>query len=496
MLPFDTICYYDGWYSPYHFAAQEGYVDEYYNNPRYYARYNLDPGITTLGDSTHVVPKNQIYFLGEEGAFGTQLNLSKIKDDLKSLGADGWMDGDYLGWYKSYDKFLDESSLRNSFPTVEDLTLKMGHNLHYFHGRIIENARMMNIADAYVLNGWAGAFTNTDIVDTYRHPTADPSILRYYSQPLYIAVKIRKKVIPAGTVPIADIFLINEKNLHGPYKLELELMAPDGKVVFTKSFNTEILGGEEFGQLLTERVIMPIADKNGYYNLKAKLVNPSGVISAKGSDDLFVADYINSSVIPQGVSVIDTSCNVNTFLKTTLGVTLPTFDPAGERPSSIILGMHNLNVLNIPRIMEMVKQGTRLIILENAQAWLTYLPVKQIQSSFSSFDGQGLCINGRQFVGKNPLFEGLPQATAMSWEYQVFYRRGGPGLLISPIGLKNVVGVGQTNTGTIGIALCQVPYGTGEILISTLDIISNLTNNRPDCAVAKKLFMNMLRISE
>ena len=38
MLPFDSTHYYDGWYDPYHFAAQEGYVDEYYNNPRYYAR--------------------------------------------------------------------------------------------------------------------------------------------------------------------------------------------------------------------------------------------------------------------------------------------------------------------------------------------------------------------------------------------------------------------------------------------------------------------------
>jgi len=499
MIPFDSAFYYDGWFDPYHFAAQEGYVDEYYNNPRYYARYVLDPDRTTLGDSTNIVPSDQIYFLGEEGAFGTQLNLARIKADLDKLGADGWMDGDYLNWYNSYDTFLDESGMRDAFPSVEDLTMKMGHNLHYFHGRMIENTRMMNIADGYVLNGWSGASTNTDIVDTYRHPTGDPSILPYYAQPLYIAVKIRNKVVPAGFVPVADIFLINEKELMGKHKLELDLKAPDGEVVYAESFETEVIGGEEFGQLLKEKVILPVTGQNGHYRLEARLINSSGTVTATGYDDIFVVDYIADYVVPERVTVLDTSGNINAFLKTTFDVTLEEFDQGQQMPSAIVLGMHKVDTLLRDRILEMVMKGTRLIILENANYWIQHLPVKQIENSgLPAWPGGGRRdLNGRHFVGKSSLFDGLPQATAMSWEYQIFYRRGGlGGLRITPLGLKTIVGVGPTNTGTIGIAMCTMPYGQGLVILSNLNIVPALINDRPDCAVAKKLFMNIIKNKE
>ena len=494
MLPFDTTHYFDGWFDPYHFAAQQGYIDEYYNNPRFYARYILDPDRTTLGDSTDVVPKDQIYFLGEEGAFGTQLNLEETKKDLDKLGSDGWMDKEYRSWYESYDRFLNQSGMRKAFPTVKDLTTKMGHNLHYFHGRMIENVRMMNIADGYVLNGWSGGQTNTDIVDTYRHPTGDRTILPYYAQPLYVAVKIRRKVVPAGTVPIADIFLINEKNLQGVHQLKLSLTAPDGKIVFDKSISVNVLGGEEFGQLLTEAVTLPLANKNGYYRLNAELLNTQNQVRATGSDELFVADYrLPPSIEPKTV-VLDTSGIVNSFLQRNYGISLPTYDPKEERPSSIILGMYNPNTLDIPQILNLVRNGTRLIVLENARSWIAHLPVNQIPELVNANTRQTRNLSGRQFVGIDTLFAGLPQATAMSWEYQVFYRKGGEGLPITPEGIRTVVGVGPTNSGMIGIALCNIPLDKGSVILSTLSILPNLLNDRTDCAIAKKLFVNILNI--
>lgn len=493
MRPFDSTYHYDGWFDPYHFAAQQGYVDEYYNNPEYYARYVLDPDRNTLGDSGNIVPEDQVYFLGEEGAFGTQLNLERIKADLDELGADGWMDKEYLDWYESYDRFLTEAGLRDAFPTVEDLTMKMGHNLHYFHGRIIENTRMMNIADGYVLNGWAGASTNTDIVDTYRHPTGDPSILPYYSQPLYVAVKIRNKVIPAGSIPVADVFIINETDLRGDHELRMVLTDPDGDTVFSKAYSCNILGGEEFGQLLFEEVRLPPAVKNGHYHLNAELADQAGLPVATGYDALFVADYVNSPDLPEGLCVIDGSGMINSFLRASGGLYLPVFDPQIEKaPKAIVVGEHDINRVDTALVLDMVRDGTRLIILENAEEWLSCLPVEQFQLQNTGRFRRRRTLSGRQFVGCDSLFEGLPQAAAMSWEYQVFYRNGGQGLPISPEGINTIVGVGPTNTGSIGIAMCEIPYGKGEILLSTLEIVPNLVNDRPDCSVAKKLFMNIL----
>lgn len=493
MLPFDNKYYYDGWTSPYHFAAQQGYVDEYYKNPRNFARLMLDPNNNTLGDSSKLAPKDQIYFLGEEGAFGTQLNLERIKGDLDKYGADGWMDKDYLNWYQSYSKFLDESKMRNAFPTVESLTTKMGHNLHYFHGRIIENVRMMNTADGYVLNGWSGAQTNTDIVDTYRHSTGDPTILPYYAQPLYVAVKFRNKVLPSGTIPVADIYLINEKNIRGKHKLRLSFAGVKGNVLFTKVFDTEVKGGEEFGQLLIENVVLPKVEKNGYYKLSASLIGGNEAVKAKGFDDLFVADYREPINNQNEIAVIDTSGSINSFLQASQGISLKKFDPNGPRPGTIVIGLHDASKIDVKGILNMVKQGTHLLVLENARGWIEQLPVKQITGLNAAAPGrQPRNLNGRQFVGIDPIFEGLPQATAMSWEYQVFYRKGGDGLSITPEGLKTIVGVGPTNTGQIGIALCQLPYGEGRVILSTLSIVPNLTINRMDSSVAKKLFINLL----
>ena len=114
-----------------------------------------------------------------------------------------------------YDKFLDETGFRKAYPNVDSLTKSLGRNLHYFHARNIENLRMGNIADAYNINGWGSAATRTDVVDMYRNPTADASIIRHYTQPLYIAVKLRNKVVPAGAAPIVDFYIINETNLKG-----------------------------------------------------------------------------------------------------------------------------------------------------------------------------------------------------------------------------------------------------------------------------------------
>jgi len=489
MLPFDDAYYFKGWYDPYHFAGQQGYVDEYYNHPRYYARYILDPNRTTLGGPENLVPKDQIYFLGEEGAFGTQLNLARTKEDIDALGAVGWMDREYLNWYESYDRFLDAAGMRDAFPTVEDLTMKMGHNLHYFHGRIIENAKMMNIADAYVLNGWAGGNTNTDLVDTYRHPTADPGILQYYTQPLYIAVKLRNKVVPAGTAPVADIFLINEENLRGPHTLRLSLTAPDGNVAFTQNADVEVLGDEEFGQLLVEGVTMPAANQNGYYKLGAVLSDSGSEVRATGADELFAADYRVKPDIPDDLVLIDSSGVINAFLQKTYGTMLTAYDSQAARPSVIVLGIHRGYSIDTSQLLNLVRQGTRLVVLENASSWLSNLPVQMIsERNAGPFRG----LNGRQFVGIHSLFDGLPQATAMSWEYQVFYRNGGSGLPISPEGLETIVGVGPTNTGTIGIALGTVPVGQGSVTLSNLDIVANLMGDRPDTAVAKKLFVNLL----
>jgi hypothetical protein len=487
--PYDAIEYYYGWFDMHHWNPIAGWLDDYYRNPRNYMRLNI-----VDGDSTHLVRKDEIIFYSEEGAFGTMLRLGKIKEELARRGsADGWRESEHLDWYAAYDRFLDESGFRTSFPTVDALTLALGKNMHYFHGRVIENCRISNVIDAYNLNGWASAATHSDIADSYRYPSGDPSILRYYNQPLYVAVKIRDKVLPKGAAATADIYLVNEKDIKGPHTLELELTDPAGKPVFSNTFPVSILGGEEYGQLLVEGIVLPPVNTPGYFILNARLTD-KGVVKCTGRDDLFAADYTTGPGLPPRCALVDTSGTVNAFLRKARGVTVPAFSPDMGRLDLIIVGAHDFRSIRslYQPIMNRVKNGATLVIIDKADSWAQQFndsyEHQAIQYAGSEHWGSG----GRLFVGKSALLTGLPTAQSMNWEYQVFYRGDVWGIDMNRIGNETVVALASQSRRDILTAVARIPFGNGRIILSTLNMLPWLASEKPQAATAKKLFLNFL----
>ncbi len=490
--PFDPKEYYYGWFDMHHWNPQAGYQDDYYRNPRNYMRLNINDG-----DSTYHVRKDEIIFYGEEGAFGAMVRLGKIKDELDARGsADGWREKEHLDWFNAYDRFLDESGFRSSFPRVDALTLALGKNMHYFHGRIVENSRISNVIDAYNLNGWGSAATHTDIADAYRNPTGDPSILKYYNQPLYVAVKIRDKVLPKGGASTADLYIVNEKNLKGPHTLELEMKDPAGATVFTKSYPVTILGGEEYGQLLVEGVVLPQASKNGYYTLNARITGKDGE-KCTGHDELFVADYTSGPGLKGVGAVVDTSGAVNALLKEARGITLPEFTPDSPHLDYIVVGAHDfarIRSLYQP-IMNRVKNGATLVVIGQADKWAEQMDDIYEHQAIQYTGTERWGNQGRLFVGKSALLEGLPTAQSMNWEYQVFYRGDVSGLNIGRGGNETVVALAAQNRKDILTAVSRIPFGNGQIILSTLNLLPWMQSPKPQASVAKKLFLNFLEYS-
>jgi beta-galactosidase len=489
--PYDAKEYYYGWFDMHHWNPQAGWLDDYYRNPRNFMRLDIDDG-----DSTHLVRKDEIIFYGEEGAFGTTLRLGKIKEEIDRKGSsDGWREKEHLDWFAAYDRFIDEAGFRSSYQTVDALTLALAKNMHYFHGRVIENARISNVIDAYNLNGWASAATHSDIADSYRFPTADPSILKYYNQPLYVAVKIRDKVLPKGAAATADIYIVNEKDLKGTHSLELELADPAGKTVFTKTFPVTVLGGEEYGQLLVEGVVLPPVDAPGYYVLNARITD-KGAVKCTGHDDIFAVDYTKGPGLPARCAIIDTSGAVNALLKSARGVALPAFTRDMGRLDLIVVGAHdfrNIRSLYQP-VMNRVKNGATLVILDKADSWAEQLDDiyehQAIQYTSSDHYGSG----GRLFVGKSALLDGLPSAQSMNWEYQVFYRGDVWGINMNRAGNETVVALASQARKDILTAVAVIPFGNGRIVLSTLNLLPWLTSDKPQAATAKKMFMNFLEL--
>jgi hypothetical protein len=500
MRPFDTAFYYHGWTSPYHLMRYGGYLDEYYRNPRYYLRHVIDP-VADMGDSLHPISPDEIIFLGEEGDPGAPLRLEKIKNELARTGANGWREGEHRDWYSQYKRFLDESGFRTFFPAVDDLTLALGARMHYFHGRIIENTRIGNKADVYVLNGWATESTHTDIADVYRNPTADPAIMRYFTQPLYVAVKLREKVLPSGGSATADIFLVNESDLKGPHTLVLTLENPTGSSVFTQSHPVTVLGGEEYGQLLVEGVSLPPVEQPGYYRLRAKLLDAGGVQKAAGTDDIFAVDYTRGPGIKGRVAVVDTSGVLKTFLKQTRNIDAVDYDPRGPRCDYIIIGAHDpatlrrltmrTDIRSFDPVMDQVACGTTLIILDQADTWgarLASFDYPAVQ--YRGYERWGK--QGQIFVGRSPFLEGLPQVCGLNWEYQSLYRGEVWGLRFARSGVETIAALAANQRGEILDALSRIRFGDGQILITTLRILPELGSAKPQSAVPKKLFLNLM----
>ncbi|MBT4485320.1 MAG: hypothetical protein HOC71_16760, partial [Candidatus Latescibacteria bacterium] len=99
------------------------------------------------------------------------------------------------------------------------------------------------------------------------------------------------------------------------------------------------------------------------------------------------------------------------------------------------------------------------------------------------------------FVGKSDLLRDLPVSQSMNWEYQVFYRGRVGGLDMGRVGNETVVALASQYRKDILTAVARIPFGRGQIIVSTLDMLTNLDSMAPQSAIAKKLFLNFLECS-
>lgn len=504
-LPFRPDLIYGGWWDHHHWYAYSGYTDDMYRNPKFYLRgVNNAARIPMPQDSLYPLNKKKVIFFGEEGAFGTMVRLQKIKEEIERTSSTGFREREHLDWFESYDRFLDETGFREAYPNVDSLTMSLGRNLHYFQGRNIESIRMGNIADAYNMNGWGSASTRTDVVDMYRNPTADPSIIRYYTRPLYVAVKLRNKVIPTGKAPIADIYLINEENLRGRHNLKLALTDEQGNTLFEKSYSVKVDGGEQFGQMLVEAVQLPSIDTAGHFTLNASLES-NGAVKTTGHDQIFSVDLDEGAAFNGSVAVLENDGIVGSFLGEYANKKATPFTVNATTTDVLIIGNQPNDSIApqlLQNILDRVEQGMSLIVLTQADKVAEQID-ERLKRVPKFYDGEGIKRwggNGRLFTGLSPVLTGLPQGESMSWEYQCFYKgahMGDPaevqGMMLDYLGLDLIVALGNQGSKDILTALGRIPLGEGEVTLSTLHLIPHLESKEPNAVVAKKVLVNLLK---
>lgn len=311
--PFDSKPYRSGWYDVHHAGGPATWNESLYRNPDdFYGR----------TENTR-----EIVYWGEEGALSTPPRLEKIEADLSRAPQLGWDGALYREWFREVDAFLTAKDLRRSFAGVDALTAAMGAVSLNHQGRRIENIRMSNVTDGYAINGWESEIleNHSGIVDCFRNPKGDPAILAYYNQPLYVAVKLRNTVLSAPGTLVADVFLVNERNLQGRFTLRATLRSADGRELARAERAVSVRGGETYGELLTAGLTFAAGPSDtGALRVEAELIDERGDTRARGRDEAWAVSWRDQKPSGRG-AVWENDAQIARFLKEQLALETPAF---------------------------------------------------------------------------------------------------------------------------------------------------------------------------
>jgi hypothetical protein len=346
MRPFDDTQHFSGWSDFHRAGGPEVWKQQFYQSPdKHY-------GLTTNA--------GEIVYWGEEGAIAAPPRLALIKKTLEAAPNMGWDGEIYLDWYKKFDDYLTRKNLRGAFPTVDSFTVALSAVSLEHQGRKIEDTRICNLNDGYAVNGWESEpyEDHSGIVDGFRNIKGDPTLISYYNQPLYVAVKSRNLEVPAGGKATVDFYLINEKNLSGPQTLKISATRPDGTEAFQREIPVKATGGETYGQLLTQGAIVPMDNAAGMWTIHAKLADAYGRARAQGREEILVVNWKEAKLGGNG-AVYEEGSKVRDFLKSQKGIDVPAYSGTMGPLDWIVVARSSFNAPQvIPRDFFVTADGT------------------------------------------------------------------------------------------------------------------------------------------
>ncbi len=470
LLPYDTTFRDYGWFDQHHAGGPGTYHDNLYKNPKDYAKYFDHP--------------DEIIFYGEEGAIGTPPRLQLIRDEILKRGKNiGWESDSYLKWYDAYNNFLkSDPGFNKAYPNVDILTKAMGNVAYYYQGRVIENVHISNTIDGYAVNGWESMKleNHSGIVDNHRNLKGDPTLISRYNKPLYVAIKLNRKVLGVGDTSRADFFIVNQKDLAGDYELRVKVTGEKGNTFLTKTVTVKLSGGSVYGELLYAGLPVPI-NQPGYTTVTASLWR-NGQQVARGDDKIFAVD-LDASGIPAAGMVADTSGILAPYLKAVGVGSFKEYRSGRPEGKYLLVGAFLPQQTGNPLvtdILEWVNEGNTLIVVNSIETWADHLAKKEvIDYRGSKTLGTGW-YGGNFFSKQHVLFNGLPQAQVFNWEYQCFatYNRSRAGLRL--FNGETIVAAVADHKPEVYSALSIVPHGRGKIILCSLDIFSCLKDVRAE----------------
>jgi hypothetical protein len=441
----------------------------------------------------------EILLYGGNVGIGTPPLLQSIRETVSTTETPGWDGRSYAEWAAAFDRFLSEKGFRDAFATTDDLCRSLGAVVTYCQGRLIENIRMGNAVDGYVITGWEGnkVGNHAGLVDVYRHSKANTEILAAYNRPLYIAVKCHDKVVAVDEEIAVDLHLVNEEDVKG--ELTLQLTAEDERGLYIdKHWPVQASGGTTYGELLVRDVSM-LARTPGYTRIDAVLRRGKKQI-ATGRERIFAVAYDPNS-LPDAVAVMDPNNEVQALLREA-GIAFVEHEGGYPEGGCLVVGagvsagLAQGDARIGDAILDWVTDGLTLVVTKQADIWAEFLALREVVD----YRGHALLrtgdYGGNYFVRQHPLFADLPANTAFNWEYQCLDQQADRrrfGLRLR--GEQCVVGCYTGHQPEPLTAVGIVPLGRGRILLSTLDLEAAVQSRARSAIIAKQILLNYLRFA-
>jgi hypothetical protein len=222
---------------------------------------------------------------------GESTNLDSL-GDLPDLAAKfakapaGSYEADWRDWARMLEETFTRYDLGRYFANPRELCRLIGLEQGSGFSREVEAIRLSDAASGLAVNGWQshpGAVVpdgnakrvdglwESGLVNTLRDFNFPPEMLAKANEPIHLAVVPLPGTAYVGSKVQVDVTLINEKQVKGPARLQLEIVGPDGKTQSVSDERIEIQGDSlKFVEPLLHTAVVPMGP-SGYYMLRAKL---------------------------------------------------------------------------------------------------------------------------------------------------------------------------------------------------------------------------------
>jgi beta-galactosidase len=507
MLPNDNTVYiddgtgYSGWHDNHTVGGPGTWSRSLYTNPTNFSHRSTG--------------QRQIVMWGEMLGAGTPNDHRRIVADYAQTGTSGYDRNDEAMFDAAYASFFQQYGFTAAFPTTSALYSSIADKSYYEWQRMLENTRMCDETDYIVMSGWESTSieNQSGLLDAHRVPKADPAILGQANAPLMVVVRPRRFVLSTGQPVMVDVFLVNEVGLQGPARLTLTATGPTGHVLFNRTVDVNITGGDVFGQLLHQGFDVPGAVLPGDVTLTGTLAPSSALPAGVSSTSLVRNETLSvyapvAGAMPQRTVLVDSSGAITpAFEQFYHAPVLPASALSSGKPvDAIVLSSSTPNAGDGPAMLaaalkQVYDNGARLVIWpDTGAAAMAYAQILQANGVLTVSGSVGSCrapwMGSWYFVRDNPIFNGLPVNTALDHRYELPQEGiGENGLLLAANGLQAYVGYGRDHDPTLGIGLCVIPWGKGSIVLSSIaSEVTGLTDSTYALArpIALRLLSNAL----